>query len=30
MEYQNNYPYVFIHGLGGWGDQDLMNKVWPY
>ena len=29
MEYKNNYPCVFIHGLMGYGEQDFMDKVFP-
>ena len=30
MEYYNNYPTVFMSGLGGWGEDQLQNKIMPY
>ena len=27
---QTDYPCVFVHGLGGWGDYDTANDVAPY
>ena len=30
MEYQNNYPVVIVHGLMGWGEQDLVDKTFPH
>ncbi|MBR0364821.1 MAG: lipase, partial [Clostridia bacterium] len=29
MEFKNNYPCVFIHGLMGYGEQDFMDVVFP-
>ena len=28
--WKTNYPYVFVHGLSGWGGYDLKNRVLPY
>lgn len=25
-----NYPYVFVHGMMGWGSYDGVNKISPY
>ena len=30
MEYKNNYPVVIVHGLMGWGEQDLVDKTFPH
>ena len=30
MEVYNNYPTVFMSGLGGWGEDQLQNKIMPY
>lgn len=30
MEYYNNYPTVFMSGLGGWGEEERQNKLMPY
>ena len=30
MEYKNNYPVVIVHGLMGWGEQDLIDKKFPH
>ncbi len=27
---QVNYPYVLVHGLGGWGEEAGLNDVAPY
>lgn len=27
---QTDYPCVFVHGLGGWGDYDTVNSAAPY
>jgi triacylglycerol lipase len=27
---QNNYPFIFIHGYFGFGDDELISKVFPY
>ena len=27
---KTNYPYVFIHGLGGWGENTFYYDVFPY
>lgn len=29
MNYKNKYPFIFIHGMLGWGEEDLMYKM-PY
>lgn len=29
MDYKNNYPCVFVHGLMGYGEQDFMDVVFP-
>ena len=29
VEFKNNYPCVFIHGLMGYGEQDFMDVVFP-
>lgn len=29
MNYHNKYPFVFIHGMLGWGEEDKMYKA-PY
>lgn len=29
-EWNTNYPYVFVHGLSGWGSYDDIYKVMPY
>ncbi|MBO5396314.1 MAG: hypothetical protein J6A97_05470 [Clostridia bacterium] len=29
-EWNTNYPYVFVHGLMGWGEYDLQYKLMPY
>ena len=28
--WKTNYPYVYVHGLFGWGSYDLRNRVLPY
>lgn len=28
--FKTDYPYVYVHGLGGWGDDDIVNYVAPY
>lgn len=28
--WNTNYEYVFVHGLGGWGEYDAQNCVFPY
>ncbi len=30
MEYKNNYPVLIVHGLMGWGEQDLIDKKCPH
>lgn len=25
-----NYPFIFVHGLAGWGSYELRNKIAPY
>ncbi len=27
---ETNYPYVFLHGIGGWGENTWQYKLWPY
>lgn len=29
-QFKTNYDYVFVHGLGGWGQYDLPNYFVPY
>lgn len=29
-EWNTNYPYVFVHGLMGWGEYDMQYKLMPY
>ena len=29
-EKSNNYPFVLVHGLGGWGQYDAMTETFPY
>ena len=28
--WETNYPYVFVHGLMGWGSYDAQYKIMPY
>ena len=28
--WHSNYPFVFVHGLSGWGHYDAQNKILPY
>lgn len=28
--FKTDYPYIYVHGLGGWGDDDLVNYISPY
>lgn len=28
--WKTNYPYVYVHGLFGWGGYDLQNRFLPY
>ena len=28
--FNTNYTYVYVHGLGGWGEYDIANYVVPY
>lgn len=28
--FQTNYTYVYVHGLGGWGEYDLVYSIVPY
>ena len=30
MERKNNYPFFFIHGFMGWGENDGIDKIVPY
>lgn len=25
-----HYPYVFVHGMGGWGSDEGINSILPY
>lgn len=29
-QWSTNYPYVFVHGLMGWGEYDPQYKIMPY
>ena len=29
-EKANNYPFILVHGLGGWGQYDAMTETYPY
>ena len=29
-EKANNYPFVLVHGLGGWGQYDEITETYPY
>ncbi len=29
-KFSTNYTYVYVHGLGGWGEYDLADYVVPY
>jgi triacylglycerol esterase/lipase EstA (alpha/beta hydrolase family) len=29
-QWNTNYPYVFVHGLSGWGSYDDTYKLMPY
>ena len=29
-KWNTNYPYVFVHGLMGWGESDAQYKLMPY
>ena len=29
-EYKNEYPFIFIHGLNGWGSGEGLNNIIPY
>ena len=29
-DWNTNYPYVFVHGLSGWGSYDSIYKLMPY
>ena len=29
-EKTNNYPFIMVHGLGGWGQYDTMTETYPY
>lgn len=28
--FNTNYTYVYVHGLGGWGEYDIVNYIVPY
>lgn len=29
-KFKSNYTYVYVHGLGGWGEYDIADRVVPY
>lgn len=29
-KFKTNYTYVYVHGLGGWGEYDIVDHVVPY
>ncbi len=29
-QWETNYPYIFVHGLMGWGEYDSQYKIMPY
>lgn len=29
-QFKTNYTNVFVHGFSGWGEYNLLNKVFPY
>ena len=29
-EKANNYPFILVHGLGGWGQYDEITETYPY
>ena len=29
-QWNTNYPYIFVHGLSGWGEYDAQYKLMPY
>ena len=29
MAYKNKYPYIFVHGMMGWGEENKLYKM-PY
>lgn len=29
-DYKNDYPHIFVHGFGGWGEDDPAHKVFNY
>lgn len=28
--FKTDYTYVYVHGLGGWGEYDIVNHIVPY
>lgn len=30
MNNKNNYPFIFVHGMFGWGENEGINKIIPY
>jgi len=30
MEYKNKYPYIFVHGMMGWGEENKLYNLLPY
>ena len=27
---EENYPFIFVHGLMGWGERSLLDQIMPY
>lgn len=30
MAYKNKYPYIFVHGMMGWGEDNKLYNIMPY
>ncbi len=30
MAYNSKYPYIFVHGMMGWGEENKLYNVFPY
>ena len=30
VEYKSDYPYIFVHGMGGWGPDSDFYATSPY
>lgn len=30
LDWNTNYPFIFVHGLEGWGDYNAINSVYSY